>query len=517
MAVQQLPRLVNTQPWLRAPLRWCGLGLACLLLSATVVAAQQPEPTPAQQSGSPAAKPAAQYKPPAFRHTRPAQQDAAKPAAQRAAKPAQPDAAKPAAQRAAKPAQQDAAKPAAQRAAKRSAQRAARPASALAESSPHRSELLFEFGSNRVLHQAAAGEPRFPASLTKLMTVYLAFQALSEGLVAADDPITASAHVAAQPRSRLGLLRGETIRFGDALQATLVSSANDAAVAIAEHLGESEEAFARLMTGTALRLGMQNTRFVNASGLPHDAQRTTAQDMALLARAVLADYPALYARYSVAEYQWKGTPKRSTNALMRGYPGTDGMKTGYTCGSGFNLIATVERDGRRLVGVVLGAQTSRERNRRMQELLDSGFGQPREGLLAGLSIDEMQVAAAGAPPVVINSGTCPSGGCTRAPVTGGELPGWAVLIGNYAGKTKAERALTRACGATEQGLRGTPALIERATPEITHWTALMVGYSQTEARQACRQIDRSGQPCRVLAPQGLRKTLGRPIAAHDGH
>jgi D-alanyl-D-alanine carboxypeptidase len=381
--------------------------------------------------------------------------------------------------------------------------------------SPHRAELLFEFGSNRVLHETAASEARFPASLTKLMTAYLAFQALAEGLVAADDPITVSAHVAAQPKSRLGLLRGETIRFGDALRAALVSSANDAAVALAEHLAGSEESFARLMTGTALRLGMQNSRFVNASGLPHEAQRTTAHDMALLARAVLLDYPSLYARYSVAEFEWKGVPKRSTNALMRDYPGTDGMKTGYTCGSGFNLVATAERDGRRLVGVVLGAQSSRERNRRMQELLDMGFARPREGLAGGLSLDEFTVAASGPPPVVINSGTCPTGGCTRAPVTGGDLPGWAVLIGNFEGKAKAERALTRACGATDDKLRGTPALIERGTPEYSRWMALMVGYSQAEARQACKQIDSRGQPCRVLAPQGLRKTLGTPVAARD--
>lgn len=502
MAVQEHPRLVNTTLLCAASravpralllaLAWLGWGAAALGLApqrfVLVLACLLPAAVAAAQPPAAAPEPAARQAQPALKQTQPILKHA-QPPTRRLSKPAR------------KPVQP--------------ARQQTRPESQPAEPSPHRAELVFEFGSNRVLHEVAAGEARFPASLTKLMTVYLAFQALAEGLVSAEDVLTASAHVAAQPRSRLGLQRGDTIRFGEALRATLVSSANDAAVALAEHLGDSEEAFARLMTGTALRLGMQNTRFVNASGLPHEAQRTTAQDMALLARAVLSDYPALYARYSVAEYHWKGTPKRTTNALMRDYPGTDGMKTGYTCGSGFNLIATVERDGRRLVGVVLGAQSSRERNRRMQELLDRGFERPREGLLAGLSIDEMRGTSAGPPPVVINSGTCPSGGCTRAPVTGGELPGWAVLIGNYAGKTKAERALTRACGATEQGLRGTPALIERGTPQYTRWTALMVGYSQVEARQACKQIDRSGQPCRVLAPQGLRKTLGRPVAARD--
>jgi D-alanyl-D-alanine carboxypeptidase len=383
------------------------------------------------------------------------------------------------------------------------------------EPSPFRAELVFEYGSNRVLHEAAAGEARFPASLTKLMTVYLAFQALSEGLVSEDDLITVSAHVAVQPRSRLGLKRGEKIRFDEALRATLVSSANDAAVALAEFLGESEENFARLMTGTALRLGMQNTRFVNASGLPNEAQRTTAHDMGLLARAVLSEYPGLFARYSVAEYPWRGQQKRSTNALMRDYPGTDGMKTGYTCGSGFNLIATAERDGRRLVGVVLGARSSRERNRRMQALLDQGFASPVAGLLSGISLDEVPTIPAGVPPSVIDSGTCPGGGCTRAPITSGELPGWAVLIGDFTGKSNAERALTRACGSTERSLRGQPALIERGTPEYTTWTALMVGYSQDEARKACKQIDKAGQVCRVLAPQGIRKTLGRPVAVQE--
>jgi len=495
MAVPEHSRLVRSAtPGLlvRAAWHWLLLVCACLWLPSQAIAAEKVRPESAATAERaevrprPAGPPAVGAQP-AFRHAKPTARDT-QPAA-RAAKPPKKTLKR-------KPVQAEA------------PPRAAPP-------SPHRAEILFEFGSNRVLHEVSAGEARFPASLTKLMTAYLAFQALSEGLVAAEDPIIASPNVAAQPRSRLGLQRGETIRFGDALRAALVSSANDAAVALAEHLAGSEEDFAKLMTGTALRLGMQGTRFVNASGLPHDGQRTTAQDMALLARAVLLDYPALYARYSVAEYHWKGVPKRSTNALMRDYPGTDGMKTGYTCGSGFNLIATAERDGRRLVGVVLGAQSSRERNRRMQELLDLGFGRPREGLDGGLSLDELQLASAAPPPVVINSGTCPGGGCTRTPITRGELPGWAVLIGNFAGKTKAERALTRACGATENTLRGTPALIEVGTPEYTRWTALMVGYSQTEAQQACKQIDLSGQPCRVLAPQGLKKTLARPVATNQ--
>lgn len=375
-----------------------------------------------------------------------------------------------------------------------------------------RTELLLEAVSGRVVHSVDLHAARHPASLTKLMTAYLTFEALAGGLVQPDDELTVSAHVAAQPTTRLGLTRGQRIRLEDALRATLVSSANDAAVALAEHLGSSEAAFAQLMTGTAERLGMHNTVFRNATGLPHDEQVTTAYDMGRLARAVVEEYPDLYARYSTAEYRYKGRVRTSTNALMRDYPGADGIKTGYTCGSGFNLIASAVRDGRRLIGVILGARTKDERNGRMRELLDLGFKTEPGSLDAALSLDELTAPRAGRPPIVLTGKACGSGaGCSAVPLTSAKgLSGWAVLLGNFRGKPYAEQALAKACKSTSEDLRGKPALIERSRPEFSLWTALMVGYSQADAKAVCKGLDQSAQPCRVLAPQGISKALGKP-------
>jgi D-alanyl-D-alanine carboxypeptidase len=374
-----------------------------------------------------------------------------------------------------------------------------------------RAELLFEPESGVILHESDAGAARYPASLTKLMTAYLTFEALGGGFIKEDDLITVSAHVAAQPTSRLGLRRGEKITVADALRATLVSSANDAAVALAEHLGQTEAAFAELMTGTAERLGMHHTVFRNASGLPNDSQVTSAFDMAKLARAVIAEYPEYYARFSTAEYTWKGKPRRSTNALMRDYPGADGIKTGYTCGSGFNLIASAVREGRRLVGIVMGARSKEERNGRMRELLDLGFKTGLAELESPTTLDSLNPGAPGRPPMVLSGKACGSGaGCSRTPLTTTELPGWAVLLGSFRGKPYAEQALAKACRNSEEDLRGTPALVERARPEYSLWTALLVGYTQSEARQACKSLGKRDQVCRVLAPQGIKKTLGKP-------
>jgi D-alanyl-D-alanine carboxypeptidase len=227
-----------------------------------------------------------------------------------------------------------------------------------------------------VLHETNANTRNYPASLTKMMTLYLAFEALQTGQLQEKQTLKVSARAARMPASRLGLRRGQTITVEDAVLALVTKSANDAAVVIAEALAGSERKFARRMTDKAGALGMKRSRFRNASGLHDRRQLSTARDMATLARALIADFPQYYGYFSTKRFRYKGRTYRNHNKLLQSYNGTDGLKTGYTRASGYNLAASTVRDGRRLIAVVFGGKSARSRNRHMARLLDKGFAMP---------------------------------------------------------------------------------------------------------------------------------------------
>lgn len=227
--------------------------------------------------------------------------------------------------------------------------------------------------TGQALREVNADERNYPASLTKMMTLYLVFEALEDGRLIPEDRLWVSRHAASMVPTRLGLKTGQRIRVEDAILATVTRSANDAAVVLAEALGDTEGQFARIMTGKAQWLGMSHTVFLNASGLPHRGQVSTARDMATLALALLRDFPQYYPYFSTREFAYKGRRYRNHNALLNGYPGADGIKTGYTRASGYNLVASATRDGRRLIAVVLGGKGTRSRDRHTMQLLDQGF------------------------------------------------------------------------------------------------------------------------------------------------
>ena len=233
--------------------------------------------------------------------------------------------------------------------------------------------IVVDARTGAVLHADNPDRWVYPASLTKIMTLYMVFEALDRGELRLDQRLPVSAHAQSMPPSELGLRQGDTIRLRDAMMALVTKSANDAAVVIAEAIGGSEAGFARLMTRRARELGLRATTFRNASGLPDSRQRTTARDMARLALRLQQDYPGHYATFATRRFTYAGTTYRNHNRLLKSYPGTDGIKTGYIRASGFNLAASVERDGRRLVGVVFGGRTSRTRNAHMIKLLDEAF------------------------------------------------------------------------------------------------------------------------------------------------
>ena len=225
----------------------------------------------------------------------------------------------------------------------------------------------------QVLHQVNADEPRFPASLTKMMTLYMLFEAMRDGRVQPDARITMSAEAAAHPPSKLGLPAGYSLALEDAILAVVTRSANDVAAAIAEHLGGTEERFAQMMTQRARSLGMTRSTFRNASGLPDPEQRTTARDMALLGSRLQTDFPRQYAYFSTTAFRWNNRQIHNHNHMLSAYEGMDGIKTGYTRWSGFNIVTSARRDGVRLIGAVMGGSSWVERDRHMAELMDDGF------------------------------------------------------------------------------------------------------------------------------------------------
>ena len=231
--------------------------------------------------------------------------------------------------------------------------------------------IVVDANTGRVLFERQADAPRYPASLTKMMTIYMMFEAIDAGRMTAQTAIPVSGYAAAKPPSKLGFRSGETIDVRSAILALAVRSANDVAAAVAEHLGGSEERFAEMMTDRARQLGMRSTTFRNASGLPNEHQRTTARDMAVLSLALRKRFPHHYHFFANREFQYAGKTVRGHNALIGTVQGVDGIKTGYIRASGFNLATSASRGGRRIVAVVMGGETAAARNEHMTELVET--------------------------------------------------------------------------------------------------------------------------------------------------
>ena len=235
------------------------------------------------------------------------------------------------------------------------------------------STIVLDNGTGQVLQQSGADVQRFPASLTKLMTLYMVFEALRDRRIRLDEAVPVSDHAAAMEPSKLGLLPGSYITVEEAVLALVTKSANDAASALGEMLGGDEDRFGQMMTLRARALGMTHSTFRNASGLPDPDQVTTASDLALLARHLIADFPDDYHYFSVPEFWFHGRLIPNHDPMLRSYPGADGLKTGFTDAAGCNLVTSAVRGNVRLVGVVLGASNNIQRSAVMTTLLNGGF------------------------------------------------------------------------------------------------------------------------------------------------
>ena len=266
--------------------------------------------------------------------------------------------------------------------------------------------------TGQVLYQNNADQALHPASLTKIMTLLLVFEALDKGELNLRDRITVSNHAASMSPSKLGLDPGASITVKDGIYAVVTKSCNDIAVAFAENMAGSESAFARRMTARARELGMAHTTFANASGLPNPQQYSSAHDMARLARYVITTYPAYYKFYSTKNFYYAGQEMHNHNNLMNSYAGMDGMKTGYVEASGFNLVASAVRNNHRLIGVVFGGRSANSRNAQMAELLDAGFAKLKSQVTTPVFVSNDRAAPSQKPEVIATA--APSAGTEMA-------------------------------------------------------------------------------------------------------
>jgi D-alanyl-D-alanine carboxypeptidase len=357
-------------------------------------------------------------------------------------------------------------------------------------------ELVVDAGTGAVLSATEPHTPWYPASLTKLMTLYLAFDAIAAGELALDEPITVSAGAAGQPEVRLGLRTGSTITTAEAITATAVASANDAAVVLAERLAGSETAFAARMSARARTLGLTGTQFVNATGLPGAGQRTTARDMAILAMRLLQDHPQHAHYFALRQGTYNGGTFTTVNGVLGAIDGADGMKTGFTCDAGYNIVASASRNGRRLLAVVLGGGSGAARNRRAVDLLQQALRAPAPAdapLLA--SMLPSSIALSAPPQPRLDRDTC-ARGATREALGPGKLPGHALLVGVFRTEPEARRAVAETLRALRGAVnRARPVYLKRQFERGSSFKALLVGMDRATTGRACLSLRAQGVSC----------------------
>ncbi len=367
------------------------------------------------------------------------------------------------------------------------------------------SSMVVEAGTGKILETANPDAPRHPASLAKLMTLYMAFEALRDRRISVDTMVPVSAHSASMQPTKLGLLPGARLTVEQAILGLVTKSANDAAAALGELLGGSEDRFAQMMTLRARALGMSNTTFTNASGLPDPDQWTTARDLVVLARHIVNDFPGEYHYFSTPSFVFRGSVIYNHDGMLRWYPGADGMKTGYTEASGHNLVTSAVRDGVRLIGVVLGAGNNAERDVHMATLLNQGYEamdvpiDPHPTRMAS-TVALMSVAHAATLDVAPHPGGR-AHPAAAAPVAAAPLAvtreGWAIQVGVYAKEKAARDAASAARRLAEDGQPRIEMAIAHGKPA---WRAQVTGLTAPEAQGACATLSRHRTPCMVLRP-----------------
>jgi D-alanyl-D-alanine carboxypeptidase len=359
---------------------------------------------------------------------------------------------------------------------------------------PRGPSLLIDAKTGEVLAQDRAGEPFYPASLTKLMTSYIVFQRLRDGRLKPEQQLTVSELAHSQEPSKIGVPVGKTVSVDFALQALLVYSANDMAYVLAEGAAGSVELFADEMNAAAKRLGLTASHFMNPNGLFDPRHVTSARDMAVLAAVLVAEFPE-YQKYFVQQYLEVGKKRLpNRNILIRTMPDADGMKTGFVCASGFNLVASATRNGRRLIAVVMGMKNSASRAAAAKAMLEQGFAMPPAPRTRVADIINLPQGAI--VPVDMTSTVCRS----KPPFSvqdGTVLAGWAASFGTYDAPDKAQMALRgrvlSPAGLAVRGRTGVIQLTDKAGYAPVIW-----GLDQTQSISLCAAYKVDGAHCEIL-------------------
>ena len=363
-----------------------------------------------------------------------------------------------------------------------------------------------------VLYAKNADTRNYPASLTKIMTLYMLFDAMEHGKVTLETKMKVSKRAAGQPQTNIGLRYGDRISVKDAILALVTRSANDVATVIGEHLEKSEVNFAVAMTKRARELGMTKTSFRNASGLPNRRQKSTARDMAKLGLRIQRDFPQYYHYFRTKKFTYKGRTYGNHNNLLGRYSGTDGIKTGYTRASGFNLVSSVHQGGRHLIAVVFGGRTAKSRDRHMISLLNRGFKKAeliaRNRSPAPIPVarpafdDKGTIQLAAAQTVISDTAALQTGTDTLQteaslqPTPSGSDRDWGIQVGAYSSKGPAEAMIGTARTYLKAALKGSIDSVERVTRDHgTVYRSRITGLSEAGARNACALLARKHVPC----------------------
>jgi D-alanyl-D-alanine carboxypeptidase len=430
-----------------------------------------------------------------------------------------------------------------------------------ASARPIYESIVIDAATGRVLHQVNADTRAYPASLTKMMTLYMLFDAMKKGKVRLDTPMRVSARAAAMAPSKLDLTPGSTIAVEQAIYAVVTKSANDVAVVIAEHLAGSEDRFAAAMTARAHAIGMTRTQFRNASGLPNKNQLSTARDMAILGKRLMTEFPEQFGYFSRTEFPFRGVMIKGHNHLLENYDGADGIKTGYTAASGFNLVASARHGDQRLITVVFGGTSARARDEHVASLMDAGFtvlAQRPDAIAVAQAVDPfptapaMQVAAAPAvsgqsdedmgyasagdvddaiarqiatdepaPPLAeiaalvpapaAKKGKAPARTAARKPSVALDPPAatatWGIQVGAYMNRLQAETHATAAAGKVRAAFEGaSPRVVPvKLKPTKVLYRAQVIGLGPKDAAKACKLAGMAGKgACKSVAPDQKR-------------
>lgn len=403
--------------------------------------------------------------------------------------------------------------------------------------------IIIDDSSGRVLHQVNADDKRYPASLTKMMTIYMAFEAIEKKRLSFDSPLKFSMHAVNQAPSRIGLQLNDIITVRQAILALVTKSANDAATALGETIGGTEQNFAVMMTKRAQALGMSNTVFRNANGLPDPQQYTTARDLATLARSLRRDFPQHYHYFATPEFTYKGVTIANHNRVLNQLDGADGLKTGYIRASGFNLATSASRGNRRIVGVVLGGESGSWRDARMVQLMEQAFDntitQPAPSLVASAKpapttvASNVQTAAQSRkakadaiaaaelsggnraalladPTLNLEQGDTDDGSSIvayAAPQPRYSLPknagaDWAIQVGAFSKEAGAHSAAAQAKSKLPAVLSNARVLVLNGKEDGSKFfRARLTGLTEVSARNACKQLEQKGMGCITVSPE----------------